>query len=77
MVFVSLIQALAMWSLASRWIKLSLLYGCLGVAYWLTLLALGKSPAAMLRVMPAAAALSFGILFTGWLLAMRRPAGAA
>jgi len=73
MVFVGLIQALAMWALASRWIKLSLLYGGLGVAYWLTLLALGKTPAAMLHVMPAAAALSFAILLAGWLLAMRRP----
>jgi len=77
MVFVGLIQALAMWALASRWIKLSLLYGGLGLAYWLTLLALGKTPSAMLHVMPAAAALSFGILFAGWLLAMRRPHGPA
>jgi hypothetical protein len=64
-----------MWALASRWIKLSLLYGGLGVAYWLTLLTLGKTPAAMLHVMPAAAALSFIILLAGWLLAMRHPAG--
>ena len=40
------LQALAMWALASRWIKISLLYGALGLAYWLALLFLGKSPAA-------------------------------
>ena len=45
MVFAGLLQALAMWSLASRWIKLSMLYGRLGIAYWITLLCLGKSPA--------------------------------
>jgi len=71
MVFVGLMQALAMWALASRWIKLSLLYGALGLIYWLTLLALGRSPAAMLRVMPVAAALCLAILFVGWFLAMR------
>lgn len=74
MVFVGLIQALAMWALASRWIKLSLLYGGLGLAYWLTLLAFGTSPASMLRVMPLAVATCFVILFAGWLLAMLRPA---
>jgi hypothetical protein len=72
MVFVGLLQALGMWSLASRWIKLALFYGALGLAYWLTLLALGKTPAALLQTMPVAAGAAFGMLFIVWLVAMRR-----
>ena len=71
MVFVGLLQALAMWSLASRWIKISLLYGGLGIGYWLALLFLGKSPAALLQTMPVAAGLAFGALFLVWFIAMR------
>jgi hypothetical protein len=71
MVFVGLLQALAMWSLASRWIKLSMLYGGLGITYWITLLCLGKSPTDLLRVMPVAAGVAFGVLFSFWLIAMR------
>jgi hypothetical protein len=71
MVFVGLLQALAMWSLASRWIKLSMLYGGLGIAYWIALLCLGKSPTDLLRVMPVAAGVAFGVLFLFWLIAMR------
>ena len=70
MVFVGLLQALAMWSLASRWIKLSLLYGGLGIAYWITLLCLGTSPADLLCVMPVAAGVAFGAVFLIWLIAM-------
>jgi hypothetical protein len=70
MVFVGLLQALAMWSLASRWIKLSMLYGGLGIAYWITLLCLGKSPADLLCVMPVAAGGAFGTVFLIWLIAM-------
>ena len=44
MVFVGLLQALALWALASRWTKISLLYGVLGLGYWLALLLLGKNP---------------------------------
>ena len=72
MIFVALLQALAMCALASRWIKIALLYGGLGLAYWVTLLCLGKSPADLLRVMPIMAGLSFGTLFVFWLTAMRR-----
>jgi O-antigen/teichoic acid export membrane protein len=71
MVFVGLLQALAMWVLASRWIKIALLYGGLGLAYWLTLLCIGKSPAELLRVMPVAAGVAFAVLFCVWLIAMR------
>jgi hypothetical protein len=77
MVFVGLLQALGMWSLASRWIKLALFYGALGLAYWLTLLALGKTPAALLQTMPVAAGAAFGMLFIVWLVAMRRHKPAA
>jgi len=77
MVFVGLLQALALWALASRWMKISLLYGALGLGYWLTLLFLGKRPAALLHVMPATAGVTFFILFFVWFAALRRhkPAG--
>jgi hypothetical protein len=70
MVFTGLLQALGTWALASRWIKLSMLYGGLGIAYWITLLCLGKSPAGLLRVMPVAAGVAFGTVFLIWLIAM-------
>ena len=72
MVFVGLLQALALWALASRWMKISLLYGALGLGYWLTLLFLGKSPAALLHVMPLAAGTVCGTLFLIWLITLRR-----
>lgn len=71
MVFVGLLQALSMWSLASRWIKISLLYGGLGVAYWLALLLFGHSPTALLNVMPVAAGIAFAVVFSVWLIAFR------
>lgn len=72
MIFVALLQALAMWALASQWIKIALLYGGLGLAYWLTLFAFGKSPAELLCVMPVVTGLAFGLLFCVWLIAMKR-----
>jgi hypothetical protein len=77
MIFVGLLQAFALWALASRWLKISLLYGALGLGYWLTLLALGKSPAELLQTMPVAAGAAFVILFFVWLMAMRRQKPAA
>jgi hypothetical protein len=71
MVFVGLLQALALWALASRWSKISLLYGVLGLGYWLTLFARGKSPAALLQTMPIAAGTAFVVLFFVWLVTMR------
>jgi hypothetical protein len=71
MVFIGLLQGLAYWSLASRWSKLSLLYGGLGVAFWLTLLAFGRTPGQMLQVMPVGAGIAFVILFCAWLITMR------
>jgi hypothetical protein len=72
MVFVGLLQSLAYWALASRWQKTSLLYGGLGLAYWLALLILGKTPAALLQTMFAAAGTAFAILFIVWLVILRR-----
>jgi hypothetical protein len=67
MVFVGLLQALAFWALASRWSKISLLYGALGLGYWLTLFVVGQTPAALLQTMPVAAGLAFGALLLVWL----------
>jgi hypothetical protein len=72
MIFIGLLQALGTWALASRWLKISLLYGALGIAYWLALLFFGKSPADLLRAMPAIAGSAFAILFFTWFIAMRR-----
>ncbi len=72
MIFVGLLQALALWALASRWLKISLFYGALGLGYWLTLLFLGKNPVTLLHTMPIFAAIAFGLLFSTWLIAMWR-----
>jgi len=72
MVFVGLLQAFATWALASRWLKIALLYGGLGLAYWITLLCLGKSPVELLSVMPVAAGLALGALFVVWFQTVRR-----
>jgi hypothetical protein len=77
MVFVGLLQALALWALASRWTKISLLYGVLGLGYWLTLLLFGKSPAELLQVMPVAAGIAFFLLFLVWFVTLRRHKPAA
>ncbi len=75
MVFVGLLQSLAFWALASRWTKLSLLYGALGIGYVLALFRIGgieKSPAALLQTMTVTTGVAFAILFFVWLIAMRR-----
>jgi hypothetical protein len=72
MVFVGLLQSIAFWSLASRWWKISLLYGALGLTYWLILLEIGTTPAALLRTMPVVTGLAFGLLFCLWLVTMKR-----
>jgi hypothetical protein len=72
MVFVGLLQALSLWALASRWMKMSLLYGALGLAYWITLLCVGRSPTKLLHAMPMAAGFALGALLLVWLLTMRR-----
>jgi hypothetical protein len=67
-----LLQSLAFWALASRWLKISILYGVLGAAYWLVLLMVGKTPEALLHAMPIAAGIAFAVMLAAWLLAMRR-----
>jgi hypothetical protein len=71
MAFVGLLQALAMWALASRWFKVALLYGVCGISYWSLLLHFGTSPGALLRIMPIAAGAAFGLLLISWLVTMR------
>lgn len=72
MVFVGLLQSLALWSLASRWTKVSLLYGALGIIYWLALLNAGTTPAALLQTMPVATGSAFVVLLIAWLNTMMR-----
>jgi hypothetical protein len=72
MVFGGLLQALGMWALASRWLKVALLYGGLGLAYWFALLCFGKTPDKLVNFMPVAAGLAFGILFIFWITSMKR-----
>ncbi len=77
MIFVALLQALALWALASRWMKISLLYGVLGLGYWLTLFIRGQSPTALLETMPVAAGAGFGLLAVVWFITLRRHKPAA
>jgi hypothetical protein len=72
MVFVGLLQAIAYWALSSRWHKISLLYGVLGLLYWATLFSLGHTPAMLLTVMPIATGVAFMVMFIFWLKCMRR-----
>ena len=74
MVFVGLIQSLAFWVLASRWLKTSLLFGAMGVGYWLILCACGQTPSSLLHVMPIAAGVAFAVLLVVWLQNMRQRA---
>lgn len=71
MIFSGLLQALALWALASRWQKIALLYGGLGLGYWWALLTFGTTPHRLLQVMPWAAGVAFVVLLIGWWIAMR------
>ena len=73
MVFASLSQAIGTWALASRWFKVALLYGGLGLAYWLALLAFGLEPDKLLNTMVVGTVLTFVILCATWLAARRAP----
>jgi hypothetical protein len=77
MVLIGLCQAVGMWSLADRTFKIALLYGALGLAYWTMLLLLGKTPAALLTVMPICAGVSFCVLCACWLVNRSRKTKAA
>lgn len=72
MIFVGLLQAMGTWALASRWSRISLLYGALGIVYTTLILTVGRTPEALLQTMPIAAGGGFVILFMVWILAMRR-----
>jgi hypothetical protein len=72
MAVTGLIQAIGIWSLASRWFGLSMLYGALGLAYWITLFVRGRTPNDLLTIMPIAAAVAFVLLCIGWLLQLKR-----
>ena len=72
MVLVGLLQSLAYWALASRWLKISIFYGALGIGYWLTLLVVGKTPAMLLQTMLIAAGTAFALLLITWLVTMQR-----
>ena len=67
MAFVGLGQAIAMWSLASRWFTPAVFYGVFGVVYWSALMMLGHDPASLLRVMPVGAGAAFCLLLLLWL----------
>jgi O-antigen/teichoic acid export membrane protein len=71
MAFVGLLQALGTWALASRWLKMSLAYGALGLAFWLTLLLWAKTPALMLRIMPIASGIAFTLMLICWLFTLK------
>jgi hypothetical protein len=72
MAFVGFGQAIAMWSLASRWFKLAIFYGVFGLVYWLALMLLGHTPDRLLQVMPLGAGAAFCLLLTFWLLTVRQ-----
>jgi O-antigen/teichoic acid export membrane protein len=74
MVLIGLSQAVGMWSLADRAFKIALLYGGLGLAYWTTLLLVGKTPSALLLAMPIGAGVSFFVLCVCWLAGRARKA---
>jgi hypothetical protein len=76
MTFVGLGQAIAMWSLASRWFRLAIVYGAFGLTYWLTLMVLGHTPDELLHVMPIGAGTAFCLLLLAWLWTFRSKAPA-
>ena len=74
MVLIGLNQAIGMWSLADRRLKMALLYGALGLTYWLTLLGVGKTPDTLLHAMPIGAGAAFALLCACWLAGRSRSA---
>lgn len=78
MTFAGLSQAIGLWSLGSRWLKTALLYGLLGLGYWIMLLLTGHTPDTLLRAMPLGTGAAFIVLLTAWFAGLRgqRPAAA-
>ena len=72
MVFIGLLQAVAYWALASRWSRITLLYGALGGLYWLVLFLRGRSVETLLPTMCLATGTALMILFLAWFITMRR-----
>jgi O-antigen/teichoic acid export membrane protein len=72
MAFFGMSQAMAMWALASRWTKIAMLYGVLGLGYWLVLFFFGKTASALVHVMPIASGVAFAVLFVTWLIQMKQ-----
>jgi len=72
MAIMGLIQTVATWALASRSFKIPILYGVSGLAYWLVLLYRGRTPAAILHLMPIGAIVALVVLLTAWLITQRR-----
>lgn len=72
MAFFGMSQAMAMWALASRWIKICVLYGILGIGYWLVLFFFGKNANALVHTMPIASGVAFAVLFATWLISMKQ-----
>ncbi|HPA17671.1 MAG TPA: hypothetical protein PLU30_07970 [Verrucomicrobiae bacterium] len=73
MVAVGLLQAIGTWALASRWFKLTFLFGTLGAIYWLTLLFAGHDTASLLRTMLWLSGASAVLLSAAWLWSSRKP----
>jgi hypothetical protein len=72
MIFVGLLQSLAYWALASRWAKVSFLYGALGLIYVPLLFWFGKTPSQLLHTMVVAAGATFVIVLATWLVSLKR-----
>jgi len=72
MIFVGLLQAVGTWALASRWSKISLLFGALGLSYTAIIFTVGKTPDTLLHIMPLVTGSAFVILLLVWVVAMRR-----
>lgn len=71
MLFVGLLQGLGLWALASRWTRVTLVYGVVGVGYWLTLLGWGTSLEGLLTIMPVAAGAGFAVMLVAWVWTLR------
>ena len=72
MAFAGLNYAIATWCLAGRSFKITILYGVLGLAYWISLLFLGRDPDTLLSTMVIGSSVSFVILCGAWLWTFRR-----
>lgn len=72
MAVIGLNQAIGMWSLANRWLNISMVYGALGISYWLALLVLGRTPSILLHTMPMGAAAAFCVLCAAWWWRLRQ-----